>query len=73
MYVYIKYKKLLVENFTTANKVLPKAGLRRYYDTFVLNRTSVCQINISVKNPRLRQFPNVGSNPPSIKTVEFLS
>ena len=29
----------------TANKVLPKAGVTGFYDTFVLNRTLVFQIN----------------------------
>ena len=42
----------------TANKVLPKAGVTCYYDTFVLNRTLVFQINSSAETPRLRQYPN---------------
>ncbi|MCO6468472.1 MAG: hypothetical protein J5I54_06460 [Bacteroidales bacterium] len=28
-----------------------------FYDTFVLNRTLVLQINISAGTPRLRQYP----------------
>ena len=42
----------------TANKVLPKAGVTCYYDTFVLNRTLVFQINSSAETPRLRQYLN---------------
>jgi hypothetical protein len=42
----------------TANKVLPKAGVTGFYDTFVLNRTLVFQINSSAESPRLRQYPN---------------
>lgn len=42
----------------TANKVLPKAGVTGYYDTFVLSRTLVFQINSSAETPRLRQYPN---------------
>ena len=42
-----------------ANKVLPKAGVKCYYDTFVLNRTLVFQINSSAETPRLRQYPTV--------------
>jgi hypothetical protein len=42
----------------TANKVLPKAGVSGFYDTFVLNRTIVFQINSSAETPRLRQYPN---------------
>lgn len=41
-----------------ANKVLPKAGLTCFYDTFVLNRTLAFQINSSAEMPRLRQYPN---------------
>ena len=40
------------------NKVLPKAGQTCFYDTFVLNRTLVFQINSSAETPRLRQYPN---------------
>ena len=43
----------------TANKVLPKAGVTGFYDTFVLNRTLVFQLNGSAETPRLRQYPNV--------------
>lgn len=42
----------------TANKVLPKAGVTSFYDTFVLNRTLVFQINSSAETPRLRQYQN---------------
>ncbi len=42
----------------SANKVLPKAGVTNFYDTFVLNRTLVFQINSSAETPRLRQYPN---------------
>ncbi len=39
------------------NKGLPKAGRTNYYDSFVLNRKLVFQINCSAKIPRLRQYP----------------
>ena len=39
-------------------QVLPKVGVKGLYDTFVLNRTLVFQINNSAKTPRLRQYPN---------------
>ncbi len=42
----------------TANKVLPKAGVIGFYDTFVLNQTLDFQINSSAETPRLRQYPN---------------
>jgi hypothetical protein len=42
----------------TGNKVLPKAGVTGFYDAFVLNQTSVFQINNSAETPRLRQYPN---------------
>lgn len=42
----------------TANKVLPKAGVTGFYDTYVLNRTLVFQMNFSAETPRLRQYPN---------------
>lgn len=37
----------------TANKVLPKAGVMGFYDTFVLNRTLDFQMNGSAKKPCL--------------------
>lgn len=40
------------------NKGLPKAGVTSFYDTFVLNRTLVFQMNGSAEMPRLRQAPN---------------
>jgi len=40
------------------NKVLPKAGVTGFYDTFVLNPTLIFQINSSDKTPRLRQYLN---------------
>ncbi|MBL1123366.1 MAG: hypothetical protein D8M26_10780 [Ignavibacteriae bacterium] len=42
----------------TANKVLPKAGVTNFDETFVLNRTVVFQMNSSAETPRLRQYPN---------------
>ena len=42
----------------SGNKVLPKAGVTSFYDTFMLNRTLVFQINSSAVTPRLRQYPN---------------
>lgn len=46
------------EKGAAGNKVLPKAGMTGFYDTFVLNRTLVFQINGSAETPRLRQYPN---------------
>jgi len=40
------------------NKGLPKAGMTSFYDSFVLNRTLVFQMNGSAEIPRLRQAPN---------------
>ena len=40
------------------NKGLPKAGVTSFYDSLVLNRTLVFQMNGSAKTPRLRQAPN---------------
>jgi hypothetical protein len=48
---------LLTDRRASANKVLPKAGVKCFYDTFVLNRTLVFQINSSAGTPRLRQYP----------------
>lgn len=39
------------------NKGLPKAGMTSFYDSFVLNRTLVFQMNGSAEIPRLRQAP----------------
>jgi hypothetical protein len=47
----------------TANMVLPKAGVTCFYDTFVLNRTLVFQINSSAEMPRLRQYPKRYASP----------
>ncbi len=40
----------------TANKVLSKVGVTGFYDSLVLNRTLVFQINSSAKNPHHRQY-----------------
>ena len=40
------------------NKVLPKAGVTNFYETFVLYSTLVFQMNSSAETPRLRQYPN---------------
>jgi hypothetical protein len=50
--------QLRVKRSTADNKVLPKAGVTCFYDTFVLNRTLVFQINSSAETPHLRQYPN---------------
>ena len=42
---------------TTANKVLPKAGLNGFDWTFVLGSTFVLRLNFCTKSPRLRQYP----------------
>ncbi len=39
------------------NKVLPKAGVMSFYDTFVINLTLVFQINGSAQMLHLRQYP----------------
>ena len=49
---------LTTEEARTANMVLPKAGVTNFYDTFVLNRTLVFQINSSAETHRLRQYQN---------------
>lgn len=49
---------LRADRRATDNKVLPKAGVTCFYDTFVLNQTLVFQINSSPETPRLRQYPN---------------
>jgi|APTNR8051073442_1049403.scaffolds.fasta_scaffold12004_3 hypothetical protein len=41
-----------------ANKVLPKAGVTNFYETFVLYSTLVFQMNSSAEMPRLRQSEN---------------
>ncbi|MCE7955985.1 MAG: hypothetical protein DYH00_10025 [Bacteroidetes bacterium CHB6] len=46
------------EKRASANKILRKAGVTGFYDTFVLNRTLVFQMNGSAETPRLRQYPN---------------
>lgn len=49
----------MTKNKTTAhNKVLPKAGVTCFYDTFVLNQTLVFQVNSSAEIPRLRKATN---------------
>jgi len=45
-------------NKTAANKVLPKAGLNGFDWAFVQGSTFVLRLNLSAKNPRLRQYPN---------------
>jgi hypothetical protein len=42
-----------MENITSpaANKVLPKAGLNGFVETFVQGSTFVLRMNISAKNP----------------------
>ena len=52
------FGKELKDRKAAGNKVLPKAGVTNFYDTFVLNRTLVFQINSSAETPRLRQYPN---------------
>jgi hypothetical protein len=42
---------------TTANKVLPKAGLNGFDWAFVQGSTAVTLLNFCAKNPRLRQYP----------------
>lgn len=48
---------LRTDSRASGNKVLPKAGVSCFYDTFVLNQTFVFQINSSAETPRLRQYP----------------
>jgi len=47
----------MTDRRTADNKGLPKAGLTSFYDSFVLNRTLVFQMDGSAKMPRLRQAP----------------
>lgn len=42
----------------THNKVLPKAGLKCFYETFVQSSTAVILLIFCTINPRLRQYPN---------------
>jgi len=42
---------------TTANKVLPKAGLNGFDWAFVQGSTLILRLNFCAKNPRLRQYP----------------
>jgi hypothetical protein len=42
----------------TDNMVLPQWGVKCFYETFVLKQTAVFLLNISAKNPPLRQYPN---------------
>jgi hypothetical protein len=42
----------------TDNMVLPQWGVKCFYETFVLKQTAVHLLNISAKNPPLRQYPN---------------
>jgi len=41
----------------SGNKVLPQWGLTSFYETFVHIQTAVHLLNISAKNPPLRQYP----------------
>jgi len=67
-----------MEKQRTANKVLPKAGLTGFFDTFGLKRTLVFQINSSAESSRLRQYPNRSrgakipplSKPPTVYYIE---
>lgn len=43
---------------TPYNKVLPKARVTCFDNTFVLNQTLFFQINSIAEKPRLRQYPN---------------
>jgi len=47
---------------TTTNKVLPKAGLKDFYETFIQSSTAVFLLNFCAKKSRLRQYPNLGYN-----------
>ena len=47
------------EKGAAGNKVLPKAGLKCFYETFVQGSTFGILMNFCAKNPRLRQYPIV--------------
>jgi hypothetical protein len=47
----------LTTRTTGYNKVLPKWRQKCYYETFVLNSTTVFLLNFSANNPPLRQYP----------------
>ena len=53
----IRRTHLWTDSRAAGNKVLPKAGVMCFYDTFVLNRTFVFQIKSNTEKPRLRQYP----------------
>ena len=57
IYAKLDTKTLQTERKAADNKVLPKAGVTNFYETFVLNRTLVFQTNSSAETPRLRQYP----------------
>ncbi len=52
-------KTCLTKNITTANKVLPKAGLNGFDGTFVQGSIFVLRLNFSTKNspPSAIPFP----------------
>ena len=58
------------ERRASANKVLPKAGVTNFYETFVLYSTLVFQINSSAETPAFGNTQTVSGyvNEPSITT-----
>jgi hypothetical protein len=57
MYVQLETTPLQTDSRAAGNKVLPKAGVTNFYETFVLYSALVFQINSSAEMPRLRQYP----------------
>lgn len=47
-----------VDRRPAGNKVLPKAGVTGFYDTFVQGSTIVLRMNICAKNPPQRKAEN---------------
>jgi hypothetical protein len=46
------------ERITSANIIFAKAGVLCFYESLVQGSSSVFQINICAKNPRLRKYEN---------------
>lgn len=51
-------RRKIIKETAAANKVLAKAGITCYYDTFVLIQTLVFQFKSSTQTPRLQQDKN---------------
>ena len=54
-----------------ANKVLPKAWVTNFYDTFVPNQTLVFKINSNPETPTLGNIPSVVHNAKTEQKIKF--